>query len=535
MTFDEYNTDEVFKGNSTADELVKLAKDEGKKREDVEKSLSPLWKEDKKGNVKKALDKYYTVETPKKEEVKEEVKETEKPAEPFKEEEAPKPKTTLTSGDKNYMQQVDDVGEATEEKELEKITKNSDKNYNALYDTMDKQGKAFGKIDDKLVAQLPTFMIKRYTDGEFGDPKSSDAKLRLAHFMINGLQSKLKTASNLAAINAGRSPAFADTTSDYEKYQQTNLGQGLENRWNKYKQETQSAIDLAKKEGMNEQDARLAVETLTRNNTMNTKWNMMNEKQKLYAMEITKEMGDYIGNMNMDEIANFIAGSALNEGQNNITKDEVIAIGIAKLAAKSPEIVSNLPAGNVKDIVMSMIGGNGVDVGAGVAGGLLNGTKHTTATTSDGTKIDPGLTMDKGEKAQVENKADSLIADYKAGKITREQLEKDYNELYNLMQSHKIAKVGSSVTSLDKRLSSELDKEAVEKFGKKNSKSGVKIVNYFKSNPKLFTYLSENPDAPMPIENKASYGIKDLKDYQQKQKDFKTLQKADATDLVTKY
>ena len=201
MTFDEYNTDENFdKKESSLDELVKIGVSEGKTDKEIKDSLSPKWQKSKKIGE---FDTYYkNYATPKKEEV----RETEKPAEPFKEE-TPKTKTTLTSGDKNYMQQVDDVGEATEEKELEKIIKNSDKNYNALYDTMDKQGKAFGKIDDKMVAQFPTFMFKRFKDGEFGDPKSSDAKLRLAYFMINGVQSKLKNASNAAAIAAGRRTA----------------------------------------------------------------------------------------------------------------------------------------------------------------------------------------------------------------------------------------------------------------------------------------------------------------------------------------
>jgi hypothetical protein len=242
MTFDEYNTDENFdKKESSLDELVKIGVSEGKTDKEIKDALSPKWQKSKKIGE---FDTYYkNYATPKKEEVKEEVKETEKPAEPFKEEETPKTKTTLTSGDKNYMQQVDDVGEATEEKELEKITKNSDKNYNALYDTMDKQGKAFGKIDDKLVAQLPTFMIKRYADGEFGDPKSSDAKLRLAHFMINGLGTALSNASHIIKKDG------VQEQSDIEKYQQTNLEQGLQNRWNKYNQETQAAIDLAKAQG----------------------------------------------------------------------------------------------------------------------------------------------------------------------------------------------------------------------------------------------------------------------------------------------
>ena len=58
MTFAEYNTDENFNRPSNAMELVKLGFNEGKTREEIENSLSPLWKEDKKGNVKKALDTY---------------------------------------------------------------------------------------------------------------------------------------------------------------------------------------------------------------------------------------------------------------------------------------------------------------------------------------------------------------------------------------------------------------------------------------------------------------------------------------------
>ena len=117
MTFDEYNTDENFdKKESSLDELVKIGVSEGKTDKEIKDSLSPKWQKSKKIGE---FDTYYqNYATPKKEEVKEEVKETEKPAEPFKEEETPKTKTTLTSGDKNYMQQVDDVGEATEEKEL---------------------------------------------------------------------------------------------------------------------------------------------------------------------------------------------------------------------------------------------------------------------------------------------------------------------------------------------------------------------------------------------------------------------------------
>jgi hypothetical protein len=70
-------------------------------------------------------------------------------------------------------------------------------------------------------------MFKRYQNGEFGDPKGSDAKLRLAHFMINGVGTALSNISHTIRKDG------IQEQSDAEKYQQTNLEEGLKNRWNK--------------------------------------------------------------------------------------------------------------------------------------------------------------------------------------------------------------------------------------------------------------------------------------------------------------
>lgn len=58
---------------------------------------------------------------------------------------------------------------------MQKLAKTSADDYNRTMENMERSGDAFKKIDDKLIEQLPTFMFKRYQQGEFGDPKSSDA------------------------------------------------------------------------------------------------------------------------------------------------------------------------------------------------------------------------------------------------------------------------------------------------------------------------------------------------------------------------
>ena len=119
---------------------------------------------------------------------------------------------------------------------------------------MERLGKSFRKIDDHFLEQLPRSVFAHYKSGDFGKVGSKEAKQRLAGFIISQFGSSLKTLSNGLMQMGGRSPLFADTTSDWEKFQQTNLGKGMENRWRKYEAETQGAIDLLKKQHTDEQD-----------------------------------------------------------------------------------------------------------------------------------------------------------------------------------------------------------------------------------------------------------------------------------------
>ena len=443
MTFNEYNTDEVFKGDSTADELVKLAKDEGKTREDVEKSLSPLWKEDKKGNVKKALDKYFTVEEPKAEEKAEpkveEMTQTtealEKPAEPFKEDTtAPtKKQTALDKDTEQYMATNTEIADRAEDNEYERQKAELFKRWDSRNANIDKMSDSMKNIDDKLIAQLPTFMFRRYEKGEFGDPKSEDAKLRLAYFTMNNVVSKLKTLANADAAYRGRGQIFSDTESAYDKYQRTNLEQGLENRWNKYKQETQSAIDVAKQGGLSEEAITDSIATISANNRLQSAFNQMNERQKVFALNVLAEIGDKMGNMNDEKFVNTLMGMAAMG--DSLDAKEAAGMLVYR-TVKDPE---------KRDQILSSLGLLTGNAGTGILGGIGNALtgdkkedKDTGVTLEDGTKVDPGKNMSKDELEQLRTEAEKLGNKFYNGEMTEEEFRKEYAKLEGVMKQHGI-------------------------------------------------------------------------------------------------
>jgi len=248
---------------------------------------------------------------------------------------------------KSYFDENDKIADDTQDKILKSILDQSDGNWENYRKTKEKVTDAYNNIDDKYVEQLPTFMFKRYQNGEFGDPKTSDAKLRLAHFMINGVGTALSNASHIIRKDG------QTEQSDYEKVQGTNLEQGIANRWKKNNAETEEVIKLANKEADNEQDARIYVEQLTRENKMKTSWNAMDQNQKLWSINVAREIGKMVGGMDVSELANFITGSAI---AGDVSKEEVVAVGVASLVAKSPDLLKQVPEGNIKNTVMSLLG-----------------------------------------------------------------------------------------------------------------------------------------------------------------------------------
>lgn len=425
MTFAEYNTDDYFNNkDSTADGLVKAAFDEGKTREEVEKSLSPLWKEDKKGNVKKALDTYYKPEAegkPAEEKTVEEVKET--VTTPPKKD---KYDTTsnITNKDKNFVEAqagLADYAEDTENKRQEELE--GDRNAKTL-ERMMKAGENYKKIDDHLVENIPTFVLSRYKNGEFGEPGSKDAKLRLAHFMINGLQSTLKTASNAFASNAGRAPVFADTTSDYEKYQQTNLAQGLENRWNKNKQETQNAIDLLKSQDFSEQEIQNSIAKVSANARLQSAFNMMNESQKVYTLQVMSKIGNEIGNMNDKDFINTLIGFVTSG--DNLSWQETAELLIGKYGKNAMDMLKNTKDADPME--------DAEDQTAGVGGG--GNLKNYKTIDGDTVDFDMVFNNKNGGKEKLVKLTQDLSDKYYNGEIDEKTFREYYTPLYEEGKKH---------------------------------------------------------------------------------------------------
>jgi hypothetical protein len=180
--------------------------------------------------------------------------------------------------------------------------------------------------------------------------------------------------------------------SDYEKYQQTNFAKGMENRWRKYEAETQNAIDMVAKETNNEQGARLAAEDITKDKKLNTRFNMMTTREKADLINIKMEIGKLVGKMDLSEIADFMTGEAIS---GDLTKDEAIAIGVAQLVKKSPELLKQLPEGKYKDMILGLFGGGDVDTIIASLGGALGGSDNAETPDNPDSIIDEKKTKDK--------------------------------------------------------------------------------------------------------------------------------------------
>ena len=242
-----------------------------------------------------------------------------------------------------FMNDQRNIANKAKNDELDTIDVDKIKNWQDMYETSDKTVEAYKNIEDKYIQQLPTFMFRRYQNGEFGDisdtstpegrESKKNAQLRLAHFMINGLGTALSNASN---VIKGKELE----KSDYEKYQESNLEQGLANRWMKNNAETEQVIKLANKEADNEQDARLYVEKLTRDNNLKNAWNKMDQNQKLYSINVSREIGKLVGDMNLDDLSNFITARALD---GSLSEDQTIVAGLATLVSRTPELLEKIP------------------------------------------------------------------------------------------------------------------------------------------------------------------------------------------------
>jgi len=414
MTFDEYNTDKNFDdAKSSLQELVRLGVSEGKSKDDIRNSLSPKWQNSSKiGN----FDKYYANFAEKKQNA-----DDSKKAEPKKEEvteetvtittPVTKSNSNISEGDKKYIDEVTGLANYTEDQEYEHQDEERQKRQEALWNQIEQAKENIGNVDDKLINQLPTFMFRRYQNSEFGDPKSADAKLRLAHFMINNVGTALTNASN---VIKGK-PA---EQSDYDKYQAFNLEQGLENRWIKNKQETQHLIDMIKNQDFKEQDLLNTAATISQNNRLQATFNSMNEEQKIFALKVLTKVGNEIGNLNNKDFVNtLMAMSMMGESLTWQEAAEVLGLKYGPDAIKKAREYTNGSTENPQNETA--------------------GNETGKVTLDDGTVVDPGIVMESKDYQKLVQEANKLFYKLDSGEISEEEFARQYGALEDLMKKHK--------------------------------------------------------------------------------------------------
>ena len=478
MNFDEYNTDENYdKNESTLEELVKIGLSEGKSGDEIKNALSPKWQKSKKIGE---FDNYVKQYSKQEEKTKEEIKEPEK-KETVTEviEQKTNAKEPIPDNQtKDFMNKNNAISYEQENKENERQANKLFERWDARQKNIDKMVDSMRTIDDHMIDQLPTFMFKRYSNGEFGDISTpegkKEARLRLAHFMINSLGTALSNMGHV--INKDG----AQEESDYEKYQRTNIEQGLENRWNKYKAETQSAIDLAKEGGMKEEEITDSIAVISANNRLQSAFNQMNERQKVFALQVLGEVGGKMGNMNDADFVNTLFGmAAMGDSLDYKEAAGMLIYRFIKDPEKRNSLLSSL----------------GFDVGGGAGGiigglsdigeSLTSGNSDTGVTLEDGTEVDPGKAMSKKELKELQDAASKLGQQYYDGKITEEQFRKEYGKLEEVMSKHGVRNfVSGGILSQDEYIkkirTSKLDYlfEKVDELNKKAKSGSIKPSEY---------------------------------------------------------
>jgi hypothetical protein len=492
MTFAEYNTDANFENDkSSLEELVKIGKSEGMSKDSIRSALSPKWQKSSKLDK---FDEYYGKETPKKETTApktfdinntalnmsknnvtpkpsapvsnppEETKPTEEKIteEVINETTAPEVKPEEDIKQKNKAANKQNEDSLTQEQiEYQNQRRNKEQLWNNTLDSMERQKDAFNNIDDHMVEQLPTFMFKRYQNGEFGDPKTSDAKLRLAHFMINGVGTALSNMSHVIRKDG------QTEDSDYEKYQKTNMQQGLENRWQKYKEETAAAMDLAKKRGVADEELSEAIAKISSNNRLQASFNRMNEEQKVFTLQVMSEIGDEMGNMSDEKFANTLIGFATSG--DSLDYKEAAAMLVYRYIKdpdKQQELLNKLGFGDMG----GLFGG----IGGAFGGGKKDKEDNPETTLEDGTNVDAGKIMTNADYDKIVKAAEDLGNKYYNGEINEEKFRNEYSKLEAEMKKHGVYNKFKNIQSQDaylKQIRTNKQVELSEKIDNLNAKA----------------------------------------------------------------
>ena len=472
LTFADYNKDDIFNDNaSTAEELVQKAYNEGVSEADLRNSLSPKWKEDKKGNVEKAIKARYgnaSTNVPEESVVKENLT-TEKPSE-----------INLTPG---AQQRQDIINSANE-----LATKATETAQKDIEDGREKANEMTEKTVDDYISsglkKIPDYgddkvntLLQYYKRDGLGKVGSKDAKIRLGYLIVNNLASGLKQMSNNFAAAAGRSPAFTDTESDWNKIKRTNLEEGLKSSWTKKKALQDEAIKILNDNATTTSEMTQALRLWNQNSKLQNVMAGMTEEQKKNTLLTLAKAGDYINKLSPEQLVGFIEGAIVLE---NMDATKALAVLGGKAAG------SAINGGILETIT---------DATAGISGG--SGDKQILDTSGKPFKLSTIATAE--EKQKFNDAVNALYDKYKNGKITKEQFIEQYTPYINAAQGHP-----SLSKMLPENAIKAMDKGRIDKAKKQikelNDKKGkIPFDDYNKEYDKILENFAQTGGNPADL------------------------------------
>lgn len=304
--FDEYNTEAAYNDkNTTAKEWAKLAKAKGLTRQAALESASPSWKNST--YIKGALDEVFGVDTP----TNENSSVVETPKEEATTEQTVKEKP-MSENAKQFQKGIEESNE-TVNKAVKNEYEQAKEDNNTADENISENATKHKEMMEELAPDywedsVPTSLFRYYKKGNLGEPNSKDAKIRLGYLIVNNLASGLKQMSNNFAAAAGRSPAFTDTESEWNKIKRTNLEEGLKRSNEKKAATMQEVAILLSENTKNKQKAIEIAREFGENTRLQRAFNAVSQQQKVDVLNARIMLGDYLGKQNKAQFTNYLLG-----------------------------------------------------------------------------------------------------------------------------------------------------------------------------------------------------------------------------------
>jgi hypothetical protein len=195
---------------------------------------------------------------------------------------------------------------------------------------------------------------------------------------------------------------------------------------------------------VSEEDALNIINKISMNNRLQNAFNMADANKKAYMIEVLSKVGDKVSNWNDQKFINALVGAEMTgedvgnaaaligaragekilDNFNLFDENGNLDLSALKTAMNIPGFTDKFKAQFGFD-PNNLIPKEGEDKGTGT-------------TLEDGTKVDPGKSMDKKELAELRTAAEKLGNQYYNGEIDEEKFRNEYGKLENIMSQHGI-------------------------------------------------------------------------------------------------